>query len=80
MAVLTIRNVDAPTKTALRVRAAQRGVSMEEEARRILREALSDANDTRPMGQRLRQRFAAVADARFALPARQAPRAPLTLG
>lgn len=80
VAVLTIRNMDAPTKTALRVRAAQRGVSMEEEARRILRDALSHGGDASPMGQRLRQRFAAVADAGFALPARQAPRAPLTLG
>lgn len=37
MAVLTIRNLDDHTKNALRVRAARHGVSMEEEARRILR-------------------------------------------
>ena len=40
MAVLTIRNVDEAIKTSLRVRAAQQGVSMEEEARRILRDVL----------------------------------------
>ncbi|MGC8731582.1 MAG: FitA-like ribbon-helix-helix domain-containing protein, partial [Halothiobacillaceae bacterium] len=40
MAALTIRNVDESIKQLLRIRAAQHGVSMEEEARRILREAL----------------------------------------
>ena len=80
MAILTIRNVDTPTKTALRVRAALRGVSMEEEARRILRDALADAGDAQPMGQRLRQRFAGISDAGFALPARQMLRTPPKLG
>ncbi len=40
MAALTNRNVDEAIKQSLRIRAAQHGVSMEEEARRILREAL----------------------------------------
>ena len=41
MASIVIRNLDDEVKTQLRVRAAQKGHSMEEEARRILREAIS---------------------------------------
>jgi antitoxin FitA len=39
MASLTIRRLDLAVKERLRVRAAQRGHSMEEEARRILSES-----------------------------------------
>lgn len=41
MATMTIRNLDDDVKARLRVRAAQHGHSMEEEARSILRAALS---------------------------------------
>ena len=40
MASLTIRNLDDSLKERLRVRAAQHGHSMEEEARLILRQAV----------------------------------------
>ena len=40
MATMTIRNLDDDVKTRLRIRAAQHGRSMEEEARSILRSAL----------------------------------------
>jgi plasmid stability protein len=40
MASLTIRNLDDFVKKRLRVRAAERGRSMEEEARHILRDVL----------------------------------------
>ncbi|MCX7663449.1 MAG: plasmid stabilization protein [Tepidimonas fonticaldi] len=80
MAALTIRNVDEALKRSLRLRAAQHGVSMEEEARRILREALLRVSPTQPLGQRLRQRFADVADADFELPVRQKPRTPPVWG
>ena len=40
MASITIRNLDDEVKTRLRVRAAGNGRSMEEEARRILRDAV----------------------------------------
>ncbi|HQY08229.1 MAG: plasmid stabilization protein [Leptothrix sp. (in: Bacteria)] len=40
MGMLTIRNVDDELKAGLRLRAAQAGCSMEEAARRILREAV----------------------------------------
>ena len=76
MAVLTIRNVDEAIKTALRVRAAREGVSMEEEARRILRDALSQQQEQMPLGQRLLRRFSATASADFALPERHTPRQP----
>ncbi len=42
MATMTIRNLDDDVKARLRVRAAQHGRSMEEEARNILRAALTD--------------------------------------
>ena len=41
MATMTIRNIDDQLKTRLRIRAAQHGRSMEDEARDILRSALS---------------------------------------
>ena len=42
MASITIRNLDDEVKTRLRVRAAEHHRSMEEEARVILREAVSE--------------------------------------
>jgi antitoxin FitA len=45
MASITIRNIEDSVKAELRVRAAQHGRSMEEEARQILRHALSDHAD-----------------------------------
>lgn len=76
MAALTIRNMDESTKQSLRVLAAQHGVSMEEEARRILRDALGRSSQPDPLGERLKQRFAEVSDVDFQLPARQMPRTP----
>ena len=76
MAILTIRNLDEATKQALRIRAAQHGVSMEEEARRVLRAALGSPQVPVKLGSRLRERFRQVADEGFALPERQPPRTP----
>lgn len=42
MASITIRNMEEPLKARLRIRAAHHGRSMEEEARQILRNALSE--------------------------------------
>lgn len=42
MASITIRNLEDTLKSTLRVRAAQHGRSMEEEARHILRSALAE--------------------------------------
>jgi len=41
MAGLSVRRLDDETLSRLRMRAAKHGVSMEEEARRILKEAVS---------------------------------------
>jgi plasmid stability protein len=44
MASLSVRKLDEETLARLRTRAASHGVSMEEEARRILKEAVSAPN------------------------------------
>jgi hypothetical protein len=74
MTSLTIRNVDDATKQRLRIRAARHGVSMEEEVRRILKEALPPPEAPSGLGKRLRDRFAGLAVEEFAVPGRHAPR------
>ena len=72
MASLTIRNLEETLKGRLRVRAASRGRSMEEEARHILRAAL---NETQPpatgLGERIRRRFLALGDVQLPTAARE---------
>jgi plasmid stability protein len=48
MASITIRNLDDKVKAKLRVRAAEHGRSMEEEAREILRVGLSNKPSAEP--------------------------------
>lgn len=48
MASILIRRIDDVTKRRLRLRAATNGQSMEEEARAILKQALSTANTSQP--------------------------------
>lgn len=74
MTSLTIRNLDEATKQRLRIRAARHGVSMEEEVRRILKEAVRPSEAPSGLGQRLRNRFAGLATEEFALPERHTPR------
>ena len=59
MASITIRNLDEPLKARLRIQAAIHGRSMEEEARNILRSALS-RSPARPanLAASIRARFA----------------------
>ena len=59
MASMTIRNIDDSLKARLRVRAAERGRSMEDEARDILRAALATTK-RRPgnLARAIRMRFA----------------------
>ncbi len=77
MTSLTIHNVDAATRQRLRIRAARHGVSMEEEAQRILKEALRPAEAPSGLGKRLRDRFAGLATEEFVVPERQTPRSVL---
>jgi plasmid stability protein len=59
MATLTIRQLDEKTKIRLRVRAAHHGRSMEEEAREILRSALTTSSPAKGnLAEAIRQRFA----------------------
>ncbi len=71
MATLTIRQLDDKTKTRLRVQAAHHGRSMEEEAREILRSALTS---TRPLktnlAESIRKRFADFGGVELLIPKR----------
>jgi plasmid stability protein len=59
MATLTIRQLDEKTKARLRVRAAHHGRSMEEEAREILRSALTAFSPTPVnLAETIQRRFA----------------------
>lgn len=81
MASITIRNLDPHTKALLRVRAAHRQRSMEEEARFILRTALAE-DDTTPhdLGAAIGARFRLHGGVDLALPARESMREPLIAG
>lgn len=78
MASITIRNLDDGIKRRLRVRAAERGHSMEEEAREILREAVSDLRAPMNLAQRMRARVARSGGVDLDIPARDAMRTPPT--
>jgi plasmid stability protein len=59
MATLTIRNIDPAIKERLRVRAAERGRSMEAELRVILAEAIGTAPPQQVnLAEAIRRRFA----------------------
>ena len=77
MASITIRKLDDRLKSRLRVRAAQHGRSMEEEAREILRAGL--ASEKRQPGnlyELIRRRIEPVGGVDLELPPRHAIREP----
>jgi len=77
VASITIRRLDEKTKARLRIRAAQHGRSMEEEARTLLRVALRD--DIPPaanLADAIRARFRRLGGVELRLPARQPMREP----
>ena len=81
MSSLSIRNLDRSTKRRLRVRAAENGVSMEEEARRILGTALADnttpaQNPPESFGGAIRQIFEPLGGVELELPPRERIREP----
>jgi antitoxin FitA len=81
MASITIRRLDEGTKVRLRVRAAQNGRSMEEEARTLLKAALTE--DTVAGGNladAISSRFRRLGGIQLRLPARQPMREPPKVG
>lgn len=71
MASLTIRNLDETTKLRLRVRAARHGSSMEEEARTLLRNALTEEPVAGGnLAEAIRARFRRLGGIELRLPAR----------
>jgi plasmid stability protein len=77
MASITIRKLDEQTKERLRVRAAHNRRSMEDEARNILRSALSHGSrKPRNLADAIRKRFEPVGGVDLSLPAREPMREP----
>ena len=76
MATITIRQLDEKTKTKLRVRAAHHGRSMEEEAREILRAALTTSPAQGNLAASIQRRFASFGGIEIDLPRRDAIRYP----
>lgn len=60
MASIIIRNLEEDVKARLKLRAAGRGVSMEEEARDILRQAVGAADPRADLGAAIAARFAGL--------------------
>ncbi len=73
MATLTIRNLDNETKKKLRQLAARHGHSMEEEARRILNRAVSQA-EQKGLATLIVEQFATIGGVEIELPARSPAR------
>jgi plasmid stability protein len=81
MATVTIRNLDEGTKARLRVRAAQHGRSMEEEARTLLRTALlEEAVTGGNLAYAIRARFRRLGGVDLRLPDREPIREPPKAG
>lgn len=74
MASLTIRNLDESLKADLRLRAARHGCSMEEEARRILRQTLARGAPAGSLAQRIHDRFAGLDAESLPIPVRRPSR------
>ncbi len=77
MASMTIRNIDDRVKEKIRVRAARNGHSMEEEARRLLSQAMDKpAEEEVGLGTAIRRRFASLGSFRLESVPRERLRAP----
>ena len=77
MASVTVRNLDDGLKRRLRIRAAENGRSMEQEARDILRAALDeDAAPNRELGTAIHELFRPLGGVELEIPPREATREP----
>ena len=70
MASITIRNLEDDLKRRLRIRAAEHGRSMEEEAREILQEVVTRPAAPRDLAAAIRSRVAAFGGMELDLPPR----------
>jgi len=81
VASITIRNLDNETKARLRLRAARQQRSMEEEARHILRTALTTPRKRRAdLAQSIQQRFRHFGGLPLDVPPRKPIRTPPRIG
>ena len=71
MASITIRNLDDNLKRRLRIRAAEHGRSMEEEAREIIRQGVGSSGGPENLGELIQRRFAALGGVDLPLPPRE---------
>lgn len=76
MASITIRNLQDDVKRRLRIRAAEHGRSMEEEAREILREVVGEAKPAHNLAAAIRARVAPLGGIALDLPPREPMRDP----
>ena len=76
MASITIRNLDDEVKRRLRVRAAEHGRSMEEEAREILRHGVGQEKPAHNLAAAIRARLAPLGGVDLELPRREPMREP----
>lgn len=76
MASITIRNLEDDLKRRLRVRAAEHGRSMEEEAREILRLVVAAPAPPRNLAASIRSRVAPLGGVELDLPPREPMREP----
>jgi plasmid stability protein len=72
MASITIRQLPERTKRKLRIRAAEHGCSMEQEAREILKAALKE-REAKPtnLAEAIRRRFAPFGGVELEIPPRE---------
>jgi plasmid stability protein len=78
---ITIRKLEDELKTRLRVYAAHHGGSMEDEARDILRVALSsEIHTSHDLVESIRRRFTAIGEIELDLPLREPIREPPAAG
>ena len=77
MASITVRNLEDGLKHRLRIRAAENGRSMEEEARDILRAALNQQQpEQENLASAIRARFAPIGGVELEIPPRSPMREP----
>ena len=76
MASITIRNLEDDVKRRLRIRAAEHGRSMEEEAREILRQVVGQERPAHTLAAAIRARIAPLGGVELDLPPHEPMRQP----